>query len=56
MYDPDCLTYWCDDCGADMEIEYDHSSDTVLVLVCTKRCGFSRQFSEDAGGTEHGKG
>jgi len=52
MFDESCSTYRCDDCGAEMRIDYRMSGEDVLMLACSRAatasrgsgCGFTRRF------------
>lgn len=47
-FDKDCSTYWCDNCGSIMDVDYSRSSEFGVVLKCAGRepCDFRLFFAK----------
>ncbi len=45
-FDKSCGTYWCDNCGKMMDVDYENCNDYGLVLKCagTTPCGHRKFF------------
>lgn len=53
-FDAECSTYWCDECGKMMDVDYKHSIEFGVVFKCTdESCNFRLYFvSVDKAGYE----